>query len=161
MTQDNSFRTRKHHFFRVLPVALLMGNAAVACGASPRSAEVAPPRPYLDRSSTPPDNEILPRHGVLLRGAPEILNGEALRGSWRAGACELVLSGDGLSGEARATGTCPTGLLSVARWEVEPEHRQRLSLQDGEGGAVWTGILGSDGALAGLVSREGRVIFTR
>ena len=100
-------------------------------------------------------------HLHLLRGAPEILDAEALRGRWHAGACELVLSGDGLSGDARATGTCLPGLPSVMRWEVEPEYRQRLSLQDHEGVAVWTGILGSDGTLAGLARQAGRVIFTR
>ncbi len=159
--QDNSFRTRQHHFFGVLPAALLIGNAAAACGASSPPAEMAAPQPYLDDRSSPPANEILPPHGVVLRGAPEILDAEALRGRWHAGACELVLSGDGLSGDARATGTCPPGLLAVARWEVEPEHRQRLSLVDHQGSAVWTGILGSDGTLAGLARQAGRVIFTR
>lgn len=161
MNEDKIFQATKRHFFRVLPIALLMGNAIAACGASPPSTEDAPPQPYLDVTSSPPTNEILPRHGVLLLGTPEILDGQTLRGRWHAGACVLVMSGDGLSGEARVSGACSPGLIAISRWEIEPDHRQRLSLHGQDGTTLWAGVSRADGALAGVAAREGVVTFTR
>jgi hypothetical protein len=144
-----------------LPGCIFAILALTGCAPAPEPEAAPDTSERLDTLSRPPQNEIMPPQGALLGGPPQTLDFQGIAGSWQYEGCRLVLDGEGLTGGARAQGDCPDWLSAAAGWQIEPEHRMRLTLFDEAGTDIWSGVWRADGHLAGIARGHGGAIFTR
>lgn len=120
------------------------------------------PRPaYLDLSSQPPPQEIVPPRAIALDEIVIPIQAAQITGRWRHAGCELHLAGDGLEGAAGTSGQCQGALRPIAGWKLEPVDRARLTLVGAAGEEVWAGLYMRDGRLAGFTPDGAPLEFIR
>ncbi|KPP81067.1 MAG: hypothetical protein HLUCCA04_08750 [Oceanicaulis sp. HLUCCA04] len=86
---------------------------------------------------------------------------EQITGIWRAGACELILTGNAMRGAASASGNCQHGVENVAGWVIDTGQRTRIALLDQAGDELWAGVYTRAERLSGMSARGGALEFAR